>query len=465
MMPVYPDPPSRRRWPWQGATRGRLLVQMLIALCIVSVPMTWVLVNYEGQNLNQTYTMSAVDGWCDAPTEGLGVHCFGDFQLGRILLQDPENVWTNEWGVPHPGTPLGMVPHQVTNWLAQTPLGVQGSLYIYLALMVVALVVPAAAVAYFGGAGVRGLLPFLVIGVATLPFLAALDRGSSVGFVVPLLLAFAWTLRRGPTWIAPTAVVLASAFRPQYALLAIAFLALARFRAFAATVATAVAIQLVTFAVWPGGFAQTFDRWWTNINRYGSYVAITGDGAPSNLSASRALVIAAGWVAHLPTPLGSFGKAVGDYTVAHPAVPGYALVTIAAIIMIVARRRIPYPVVVVTTLALPALLPAVSFIYYIVFVLVVAALLIGPIDWPWSVEGDDGPSFGLVDAMNGRVGTTWAWATMVATALSLFPLTITAGENRQAVVTEYLGFAWFLVVVLGLAWSVVLWARARRATP
>jgi hypothetical protein len=441
------DEMPRERRVWQGR-----LVAMLLGLLIVIVPSVWVLNGYYNQPITFTYSFYAQDGWCDEGTEGVGVHCFGDFRF-PLLLSQQESVWRNEYTNPHSYTGLGMIPYAI----ADAALSITGAPRVvlagWLAVLAACLLVPALWVGARASPGDRNLssflLPIALIGVATQPFLMTMDRGNTVGYAVPWLLLFVLFLNRSPMWVAPLAVIGAAAVRPQFALIAIAFLAFAHYRRFMMSVVGVLITNVLAFALWPGGFITNITAWLDNAANYQRDSPVA-DNFPTNLSVAHAVTIPSRVLERLPGPLAEIGRALTDSIETQPAWPGALLLLVTLTTFVFLRRRLPDMIVIPIALALPALVPAVSYGYYTVFVLVVAALIWGPT----KLLEPTGPTTAL--------STGYRWAVLTATAFTLMPLPFVFAEGEHSAVMQNIGLLWSVVVVLGLVVAVVDRSRTPR---
>jgi len=441
------DQPKADRRVWQGR-----LIAMLLGLLIVIVPSVWVLNGYYNQPITFTYSFYAEDGWCDADSEGVGVHCFGDFRF-PLLLSQQESVWQNEYPNPHSYTGLGMIPYAI----ADAAITITGAprlvLFGWLLVLGVCLLIPAlwvgARASPGDGSWTRWLLPLALIGVVTQPFLMTMDRGNTVGHAVPWLLVFVLFLNRNPMWVAPLAVIGAAAVRPQFALIAIAFLAFAQYRRFIVSAVGVVASNLLAFAFWPGGFVANLTGWLENASNYQRDSPVA-DNFPTNLSFAHAVTIPSRVLERLPGPLAEIGRAITSSIESQPAWPGALLLLATLITFVVLRRRLPLLIVVPVSLALPALVPAVSYAYYGVFALVVAALIWGPMRL---LETPGKPR---------ALSTGYRWLVLTVTALTLMPLPFIFAEGEHSAVMQNVGLLWSVVVLSGLVGAFVIRAHTPR---
>lgn len=454
--------------PWRGR-----LISLILGLLIVTVPLAWAMSSYYDVSLGSVLSFPGDDGaqgfLCRPESQGLGVHCFGDYQRPRMLALDYFGGEPPASGLSYSGLypPVSMAPHVLSFVAGETALGARGALAVYLIILAAALLLPAFVSSRVGRGLTDRLLPLLVIGVAAVPFLATMDRGNSAGFAVPFLLAFAWYLARDPEWAAPLAAIGAASVRPQYILVAVAFLALGRLKHAVLSVAGFAAVSIVYWTLWPGDTVANIRSWLASAGSYLGYATddLTGQ-APANLSVARVGTSVGHLLEQIGGPFQGIGRSLVALVQNHPALPGLSLVVLCAAVFLFARGHTPRPIAVVVGLALPALVPAVSLSYYLVFVLVIGGLILGPavVRMPGCGRRflPQGGFFTERDRMFPG-GTRWAWLVVIVTALSLVPLPLTLASGRNSLLLEAAGGLWLLVCVSGLAcaWATYL-KRARQ---
>lgn len=430
-----------------------VFVQLSIALAALSIVGAWITDNYWQEPSGATYSFPVSDGWCDPPTQGIGLHCFGDFQLPLVFLDEPASVWerSGSIGAPISVTPTGMLPHVASKALIDSGLGPKITLWLFLIVLALALLTPALVAIWQSRRGLGWLIPILILGVATQPVWNALDRGTTVGFTVPLLLVFALTADRDPPWLAPAAVILATSVRPQFILLALAFIAFGRWRAFVSTIAAAVGVQLISFIVWPGNFTETTQAWFRNLSGYSTYGGLGPTEGSANVSLAQAVALAGRALGALPGWLGSAGSSLTEWAGAHASIPGIVLVVLVIVCFILARNQLPRVVALTIALALPALVPGTVFSYYLTFVLVVGALILGPQalrreSGLWRFEATGG-----LDRLMSPAWIWWRWLLVAITAITLFPLPFRFLGGLNSGVMYLGGVTWSLVVGSALA--------------
>ena len=159
----------------------------------------------------------------------IGRHCFSDYgwTLGVGMRPNPWEPyrmflpWYNSRrrGVAAAGGDAAAnIVRASRQWLHSPRLG----LLAYLLALTIAFLTPAVWAAR-GARGLERVVVFVAFGVAAIPAWMAIDRGNSVGFVVPIALVFLVALCRRRWGLAAIMVVLAALVKPQFAMLVLRF--------------------------------------------------------------------------------------------------------------------------------------------------------------------------------------------------------------------------------------------------
>lgn len=436
------------------------LVLLLTAGLLIALPAAWISSQYFGNEVNATLSFHADDGWCNwGYTPDFGKHCFGDyvqplvgaqvdFRLADVSADAIPGVTNPAYTSLYP--PASQAPHVAAAIAANSFLGHDITFIAYMLLLAASVLAPALWVAWGWRESPFVLIPVLLLGVATVPVFATLDRGNSAGFVVPFLLCFAIFLGRTPTWVAPTAVVAAALVRPQFILIALALLAVRQWRQALAAVGAFGAVTLLSFALVPSGFAASSRAWLDSVSGLSSvgFGGVTSD-TPANISVSRSVVALGGWLARGPSLIGDAGGWIQSTVVAHPSLPLAVLILVTGSLFLLAGGRLPRAIVLTIPLALAATASGIAPSYYLGFALVLAALIVGNRGSLRAALLDDGGREWWCEG--------WRWLTLLAIALSLTPLTFvgdtTSGAPimRSSLVLENIGRLWLVVMVMGLA--------------
>ena len=466
---------------WVGAGEGgwaRRMLTLLFVGLLLALPVGWVSSQYLGNEVNSALSYNVQDGWCEAGVfPGLGKHCFGDYTQSSLVaehdfhlssrdfakqgpyLSDPKSAYNSLY------PPISQLPHVVVTLAREHLFSHEVTFYLYATLLGLAMLLPAIWVAWGWRRSPFALAPILLIGIAALPMFAALDRGNSAGFVVPFLLAFAIFLGREPPWVAPAAVVGAAMVRPQFIVLALGLAAIGRLRQAAAAIAVFAMATVASFALTPRGFSASFSAWRESVTGFkGGFGDLTWE-MPANISVARATVATGQWLSDQPSVIGSFGRWLAGAAVAHPLGPSLTLSALALMVLYLARDVVPRSVAVVLPLVLAATFPSVVPSYYLMFALVIAALMLG------QGLSARGPRGGMIDGSAAdpkRAPWYWGWPLAIVTCLSIAPLTFVGTTPpglpipRGSIVLEWIGRLWVLVVLLGLIWVLIRQHQSHR---
>jgi len=458
----------------EGSWGRRLLVLLFLGL-LIALPATWISSQYLGKSVNAILSYNVNDGWCEAGVfPGLGAHCFGDYTQSALVAEHDFQLSDRNFAKEGPYLsdptvaynalypPVSQFPHVMVSLVRLHLLSPDVTFYLYASLLALAMLLPAIWVAWGWRSSPFALAPILLIGIASLPLFAMIDRGNSAGFVVPLLLAFAVFLGRDPRWVAPVAVVGAALVRPQFIVLVIGLAAIGRLRQAIAAVGVFLAMTLASFALTPAGFSSSFSAWRESVAGFkGGFGDLTWS-MPANISVARATVATGQALGDLPGPIGAFGRWLIGAVMANPLGPSLLLCALALAILYLARTSVPRSVAVVIPLMLATTFPAVVPGYYLGFAIVIAALILG------RSLTSRGPGPGMLD--ESPAPWYWGWPLVIVTALSLAPLPFVRDTDpglpltRNSIALEWIGRLWVAVVILGLIWVLIRQARAQRAT-
>ena len=393
---------------------GRRLLSLSLFGFALSFAAVLILGSYYGQPITQALSYEVDDLNCDTEVQGVGRHCFSDYQLPNIYLDEP-NLWEEMQY-----SPTALIPHIFANETSKI-FGERVILVIYLTLLAGALMTPSFLVSKNVTRNSRRFIPMLLIGVATIPFIFTVDRGNSVGFVVPLLVVFAFRLREEPDWTVTAAIIGAAAIRPQFALLAIGLIAFGQLRQFATTAVGSVLINVAPFLLVRGNIKENITNWFANILDYQEYSSFNKI-YPVKLSIAQTLFN----IFDVTNNQG--GKEFVEQQTSMISIA--ALLTI-CVLVFTFRTKMSPPLAIVISLISPTLLTSSSFGYYSIFVLVIAARVC------------------LFDDFNEH-STPWMWILVGSIALTLAPLPFVIEKGRNSMVLEQFGLIWTVVLITTL---------------
>lgn len=403
------------------------LISLLLVLLGISFAGILILGNYYDHPITKALSADIQDN--ERFDSGLGIHSFGDFQELRYALPtaDYPDVWTNS-NFAYP--PSALLPNIIAKRVQET-FGIQFSLVSYLFALVLCAAVPAIYASRRLTSKNYRQIVFLLLTVVAQPFIMTFDRGNSVGFLVPFLMIFASGFYYHSNLLILIGLVGTFAFRPQFALLGIALVSIKEFKKLITALLGGTALFFGSFLFMPGTYSDSLNSWLDNLKGY-TRKYDHGGPFPVNLSMKTAfdgLLDRSNYILFV----------------------GLLVLIIITIFLVFdcegSRGR-----VLVAVLTLPCLLPALSFGYYSIFVLVIAAMIFTE---PKFLE----PPSPLTDKQNARrkIKTRVAYNYLLITvvAISLAPIPFVREVGRNSIALESFSTLWTFVLLATLAQQVV----------
>jgi hypothetical protein len=380
----------------------------------------------------------------------------------------------------------GLVPAlffaSLAGWLHAPRLGYLA----YLLVLTIAVLSPAVWAAR-GARGLARVVVFVACGAAAVPAWTVIYRANSVGFVAPIGLAFLVALCRRRWGTVAVMVVLAALVKPQFAVLAVVLFAVRQWRSGGIAVAAVVISNLAAYLLWPRDFPQTIVRSiHYALNHHGTFN--TSVDQLWNVSFAKGLLLIPDGIAalnagfHGPTRLKdgylivNAGGTVPEGFMAGPrSLIGWVVLVVVVVCVLALGRRIPPVMAGIALLATASLFPALSFHYYLVFALPIAALVARDPDGP--------PGSGIFDQLSARgdrrravgVCVTLAAALSIARIALPVPLLPNAGPLIAAMdqcsheplhcSTFVPTTAWLAPVLWFIACAVIIVSYARKPAP
>lgn len=299
----------------------------------------------------------------------IGVHCFGDY-LSPLFPAMQSDPWSGVDPTNYPATGIAIfwIFGHIGLWL-----GSRFSLLAYIGLLTAAILTPAVWAARASKAHEK-IVVFLVCGVAAIPGLLTIDRGNSIGFEVPIMLAYLIALRREKWKNVAILVVLAALIKPQFALLGVALLAAREWRLSLQAGMGLVITSILAYLLWPADFPSTIDR---SVKMILNYTSPAGGNISStpiiryNVSFIKGIFL-------LPDALAANktgGVLPADYLNYGRLSVGFGITILILLCLLLLGRRIPPMIAGITLLATASLFVNVSHNYYLIFAIPIAALI------------------------------------------------------------------------------------------
>lgn len=361
-----------------GQSARTILLGTILLASVVSGVTGFVLTQYFSVDVLSSILYPAQDCWLGLPTN-IGRHCFNDYTVVIAAGMRPD-PWQPLPFSPHEPAlsairypAAGMVPQVafglLGKWLSAPRLGLLG----YLLVLTIAVFTPAVWAAR-GSRGLERIVVLMACGVLAVPAWFAIDRGNSVGFVVPIALVFLVALSRRRWGLVAIMVVLAALVKPQFAVLGVALLVGRQWRLTGAAVIGGVVTNVAAYLLWPRDFPQTI------MQSAGSLSANDSGsiGELNNVSFTKLLLTIPDAIA----VANNGGKLPTDFLAGPRAMIGYAILALVAASVVALGRRIDPVMAGIVLLATATLALPVSYPYYLVFALPIAALVIRDPDGP-----------------------------------------------------------------------------------
>jgi hypothetical protein len=365
-----------------GRSERTLLLGTILLVSAMSAVASVVLARYYSVDVLSFLLGSTPDDCSPDLGTQIGRHCFSDYEANMGMRANP-------WDTGNPYPAAAMIPHLLfglpAHWLGVRRLGLLG----YLLASTIAIFTPAV----WATRGVhrleRAVVVFGALGLAAVPAWAVLDRGNSMGFLVPIALVFLVALCRRRWGLVAIAVVLAALVKPQFAVLAIALFAARQWRLGGLAVAGAVTSNLAAYLLWPRDFPGTIAQ---SIHNVLTSVAFPHAVSNANLSFAKGIL-------RIPDTVEGAGRLGGtnvgtnvsqqptggipeNFLAGARSLIGYVVLVVVVVCVLYLGRRIPPVMAGIALLATACLFPPVVNCYYLVFALPIAALVVRDPDGP-----------------------------------------------------------------------------------
>lgn len=258
---------------------------VLIFIQGISFVLWWIVGSYFGIDTYASRSITGADGWCNPQTQGLGVHCWGDYYGPIILVNTQPDPWSGAFN-PYPAAAL--TPFVVAQTLGSLTGFAQAGVFIYMFAMAASICWSVWIATKNLGPGSRALL-FSALTFFSPPVIMALDRGNSVGFAVPLLIWFFLSLKNQKETQSIFAIALLTVIKPHFILMALFFLIRGRFKPTVSVVGLAGLVNILPFLlIGQQTFPANVIKWFTGTLAYQEYSSVTLQW-PQNMSFSQGL--------------------------------------------------------------------------------------------------------------------------------------------------------------------------------
>jgi hypothetical protein len=417
----------------------------------------WIAGSYLGVDTYSSRSFLGADEWCTTVSQGLGSHCWGDYYYPLIVVFSQFDPWNSDY--PSPGPAASFLPFMIASVIG-TIIGFgHAGLIVFLGSMTLLI----GWSVWVGSKGMQlepRLILFTTITLFSPPLIATLDRGNSVGFIVPLLVWLYWALRNQSQNQAILAIVLLTIVKPHFAVLIILFLISGQFKTFIKGVLMGGTIHVLAFLVVAGErFPVNIYDWLTELASYQDYSSVN-TGWPQNISFAQSIYSIASFfrveensdptLEFLATYQGLIGPIV--------------LLTVLSGVSILRNSLSEVQVAIILT-SLIVMTSSTSFYYYAVFS--IPALLALAQNQMQRQEIDSMPDLGRTPTSHKIDFILWSALLLTVTQLPMYEMDsneVITGSNQVFIVTSanLIGGFWILTYIL--IFSVVLRGRFKTKT-
>ena len=275
-------------------------------------------------------------------------------------------------------------------------------------------------------------MAFLIIGIATAPFLVILDRGNTTGLLVAPLLGVAVAYMDGHQERMLILIIVCALLKPQMILLVLLFLVYRRYSYLVLAVAVSVGLTLAGFFLFPGSVLTNATNWFHLLRGYQDQA--TSSPYPYNLGVGQS-VLTIFDLSHVESLTGEASRTeLASRLSLHGNVLTVFIVVLTVVMLLLRGHQSNrlYPLLAVCILI--AIAPQTSYSYYLALLLVPAAFVLrDPRDASASTQHRRrvGPeSSTRIPCLDSRWDRVSRWSLILGLALVLTPLVIPISSIR-----------------------------------
>jgi len=393
-------------------TRQRTFREYFLLICTLlagfSFFASWIQTFYFGKPTSAILSFKADDGWCPSPGSGIGIHCFGDYYHPLFLhTHDQPDVYT----------PLGSAifrPFFKFGYIFDSS---KAGLIAYLGLGLISMF----SIVLWAIQNTKSnrLLLLLLFGFLATPIAIAFDRGNSAMFALPPLLIFCIAFSKKQWSMCVLAIVLATAVKPQYVLLVIPLLATKKWRIILISIGGVLLAQMMGFALLTQHPVLAFKIWGKNLKGYQNRL-ISDLVFGGNFSFSQSFY---DFSKVFERAFSGRNKNLSQFVYTHSTVLTILALLVICLLVLLVGRHIGTLGALFISLPLASFAPGVSWSYYQVFAVVLAAFLVTD----HTQDGKSTDESRIDHEVNtGSMGRPTAWFAIIATAITCFNLPLEA---------------------------------------
>ena len=334
-------------------------VSVLLPIQGISIFLWWVAGSYLGFDIFSSRMFFSADGACDPTTQGLGVHCWSDYYY-LITALESGNPYSQSETTLYPAA--GVVPFMFFKLLTD----VTGISWLGLAAYLFTMSASISYSVWFATKGQsfeRRVLIFSALVLLSPAVLATLDRGNSVGFLIPALVWLFSSIQNQKSTQTVMALALLSLIKPHYGVVALAFLLAGRVKVGSKALGIGLTLNLLPFLVfWPREFPNNLLIWANTLLGYQDYATVTGLW-PQNISFSQSIYL----FFYIPNVAsGGQLQPTLDFIEARQGLWGPLILVLVLALIFVFRKKLSLTQTSIIVVSAVSMTSAISYYYYIV---------------------------------------------------------------------------------------------------
>ena len=413
-------------------------VALLLPIQGLSIFLWWMAGSYFGFDVFSSRMWLSADGDCDPSTEGIGVHCFSDYYT-TIRVLESGSLDSIFGSIPYSAAAL--VPFMFFKFLTD----ITGILWLGLATYLFILGTLISYSVWFATKSEtfeRRVLIFSTLVLLSPAVLVTLDRGNSVGFLIPTLIWLFSSLQYHRESQTVLSLAVLSLIKPHFGVLALAFILAGRIKVGIRAVGLGSILNLLPFFVfWPKDFPYNVLVWANSLLGYQELGSVTGLW-PQNISFSQSIylffysldLLAGG---QLQTTLGLIESRQGLW--------GPLVLLLALLLIFAFRKKLSITQISIIVASAVSMTSAISYYYYIVIAIPFILSLHNA-----TKSSPDVVKIALHNEIQAFRGERINFALWFASILTLvqFPILGIAQEGEQIVTTAaFIGGVWITCYV------------------
>jgi hypothetical protein len=233
----------------------------------------------------QSVSWKLNDGWCEPQSQGIGVHCFGDFYYPLTFANQ-----INPWQGFNPYPPLSVLLFRPFSWIDQMPFS-RLALILFIATLVIALIFPVFHLKFVAKEiSYQTFSILLLVTLLCAPAIVTIDRGNNLLMLIPFLYLFFrnWLIENNNKMFFYGLICVG--LRPQFIILGVVIFQSLGLRKTIKWLSSIAALYLASFVLYPQSFPMNVAYWVYKLFTFPDYAA-RGVLMPVNISLSSDLDI------------------------------------------------------------------------------------------------------------------------------------------------------------------------------